>query len=48
MKDRNQVSQLAKQLLNDEFLLRRLTDRVYELMQEEMQNQCDRWGGWKR
>ena len=48
MTDREQVSQLAEQVLSDVLLLRRLSDRIYELMQEEIRNQRDRLGGGRR
>ena len=48
MKEHDQVSQLARQILDDAILLRRLSDRVYELMREEVRNQRDRLGEWRR
>lgn len=48
MTDQEQVSQLAEQVLNDAILLFRLSDRVYELMQEEIRNQRDRLGNGRR
>lgn len=48
MTDPKHVSQLAEQILNDPVLLYRLSDRVYQLMAEELRNQRDRLGGGRR
>lgn len=42
------LSTLAKQILNDEKLLRKFSDRIYQLLQEEIRNQHDRTPNWRR
>jgi hypothetical protein len=44
MTDREQVSQISEQVLSNAILLRQLSDRVYELLREEIHNQRDRLG----
>lgn len=48
MNDQDVLSQIAEQILNDAVLLRRLSDRVYELLKEETENQRDRLGRGRR
>ncbi|NJL20942.1 MAG: hypothetical protein HC895_09185 [Leptolyngbyaceae cyanobacterium SM1_3_5] len=48
MTDVEQLNKLAEQLLNDPILLRQLSDRVYQLMAEELRNQRDRSGYGRR
>jgi hypothetical protein len=45
MSDQQALSKLAEQILDDAILLRKLSDRVYQLMCDEIRNQCDRTGG---
>lgn len=42
------ITKLAEQVLNEPILLRQLSDRVYELMAEDIRNQRDRLGIWQR
>lgn len=42
MSDRSKIDRIAKQILDDPILLRKLSDRVYELMLEDWRNQRDR------
>ena len=44
MNDLEQMNKLSEKILNDPVLLRQLSDRVYELMREELRNQRDRLG----
>ncbi len=44
----DQLAQVAQKVLDDPVLLRKLSDRVYELMQEELLNQQERQGTWRR
>ncbi len=41
-------STLVKQILEDEKLLRKFSDRIYQLLQEEIRNQHDRTPNWRR
>lgn len=43
MAEKQKNEQLAKQILNDPILLRKLSDRVYELMLEDWRNRRDRF-----
>jgi len=43
MTDMAMVSKLADKVLHDPLLLRMLSDRVYELMLEDLRNQRDRF-----
>jgi hypothetical protein len=40
-------TKIAEQVLKDERLLRKLTDRIYQLLQEEIRNQRDRTSDWR-
>ena len=42
------IKKLSQAILKDSISLRKLTDRVYELMLEDLQNQNDRLGGTLR
>ncbi|MBD1867180.1 hypothetical protein H6F95_07655 [Cyanobacteria bacterium FACHB-471] len=42
MQDSEEVSKLAKQVLRDPVLLQKLSDRVYEIMLQDLRNQRDR------
>lgn len=44
--DQAELSQLAAKVLEDPLLLRRLGDRVYELMQADLRNQQERSRGY--
>jgi hypothetical protein len=48
MSDLKALSTLADKVLNDPILLRKLGDRIYEIMQEDIRNQRDRTGYFKR
>lgn len=48
MTDTEQINKIAEQILNDPILLQQLSDRVYQLMSEELQNQRDRSGYGRR
>jgi hypothetical protein len=48
MIDQTQMSKLAEQILNNPTLLWQLSDRVYQLMAEELRNQSDRLGNGRR
>lgn len=48
MNDPVVITKLAEQILRDPILLRKLSDRIYELMAEDIRNQRDRLGNWKR
>jgi hypothetical protein len=43
-----QITQLADRVKQDPLLLQKLTDRIYRLMQEEVENQRDRQGNSRR
>lgn len=42
------VSKLIDKILLDPMLLRKLSDRVYEVMQEDLRKQRERSGDYKR
>jgi hypothetical protein len=44
MTDQEVLSQAAAAIVKDPVLLRKLSDRVFELMQEDLRNQRDRAG----
>ena len=44
MNDVKQIAQLCDSLLKDQEALRKVSDRVYELFQEEVRNERDRMG----
>ncbi|MDX2241484.1 MAG: hypothetical protein NW224_12435 [Leptolyngbyaceae cyanobacterium bins.302] len=44
----NKIVNLATQILDNPILLRKLSDRVYRLMEEEIRNQRDRVGKWRK
>jgi len=46
--DPKQLAVQAERILNDPILLRKLGDRVYKLLQEDIRNQCDRTGHYRR
>jgi len=46
--DPSQLSQAAAAILKDPVLLRKLGDRVFELLQEDVRNQRDRLGYSRR
>lgn len=46
--DQAALSEAAAAILKDPVLLRKLGDRVFELMQEDVRNQRDRWGYSRR
>jgi hypothetical protein len=48
MTEKTLNSKLAEQVLQDPILLRKLSDRVYELMVEEIRNHRDRIGYTRR
>lgn len=46
--DVKRLSQLAEVILKDPVLMRQLSDRIYDLMQTDMHQHCDRNGGrWR-
>ncbi len=47
-KKKDEIAQLIDQVILDPILLRKLSDRVYELMLEELRNNCDRAGNYRR
>ena len=46
--DTKQMAKLANKIINDPILLRKLGDRIYELLQEDVNNQSDRNGQPRR
>lgn len=47
--NRQELSQLAEEILKDPVLVMRLGDRIYELMAQDLRNQKERnrnYGGW--
>jgi hypothetical protein len=42
MTDKSKTDRLAETILQDPILLRKLSDRIYELMIEDLRNQRDR------
>jgi hypothetical protein len=48
MNNQESLSQAAAAILKDPVLLRKLGNRVFELMQEDIQNQRDRLGYSRR
>ncbi|NEQ32275.1 MAG: hypothetical protein F6K04_14950 [Leptolyngbya sp. SIO4C5] len=48
MTEVKQLSKLAETILQDPILLRKLGDRIFELMQEDIRNQRDRAGYSRR
>ena len=47
MNDAERISRLATIVSNNPILLRKLCDRIYELMTEDIRNQRDRYG-WRK
>jgi len=47
MTEQKGLSLIAEKVLQDPILLRKLTDRIYQLMTEELRNQRDR-GNYRR
>lgn len=45
--DEREISKLAEKVMLDPILLRRLSNRVYELMLEDLRNQRDRDRNYK-
>lgn len=45
--DKPEISQLVEKVMLDPILLRRLSNRVYELMLEDLRNQRDRSCNYK-
>ncbi|WP_017741803.1 hypothetical protein [Scytonema hofmannii] len=48
MNNQSALSQLAEQVLQNPILLRKLSEKVYELMLADIQNQRDRSGKYRR
>lgn len=48
MSEKDLESKLIERMQNDPILLRKLCDRVYELMKEEVRNQRDRTCNYRR
>lgn len=48
MNEPTPLSQLADKVLQDPILLRKLCDRIYNLMTEELRNQRDRTLNYRR
>lgn len=48
MTDRQKLTQLCETLLQDPISLQKVSDRVYELLQEDVRNQRDRSGNCRR
>ena len=48
MSNPEQLAKIAEKVLNDPVLLRKISDRIYELMQEETYNHRERTGDFKR
>lgn len=48
MSNPENISKLAEQVLKNPISLRKLCDRVYQLMQEDLRNQRDRAGNSRK
>ncbi|MEL6814015.1 MAG: hypothetical protein AAFP03_04275 [Cyanobacteria bacterium J06598_3] len=46
--DRKEISKLASKIVKDPILLRKLGDRIYQLLQEDARNQSERNGHSRR
>jgi len=46
--DRKKIAKLSEKIINDPVLLRKLSNRLYELMKEDVQNQSERNGQSRR
>ena len=46
--DRQKIAKLAEKIVNDPILLRRLGERLYELLKEDARNQSERNGHSRR
>jgi hypothetical protein len=46
--DEEQMKNIAEKVLQDQILLRKLCDRIYELMNEELRNQQERKSNYWR
>jgi hypothetical protein len=45
---KDEIAQLIDKVILDPILLKKVSDRVYELMMEELRNNCDRAGNYRR
>ncbi len=48
MSDQDLENQLIEKITNDPILLRKICDKVYELMKEDLRNQRDRTCNYRR
>ncbi len=48
MTEKPQINQIAQKVLSDDILLQKLSDKVYKLMLEEIQNERDRNPNYRR
>lgn len=48
MAEQNETNRLIDKALLDSILLQRLCDKIYELMVEDLKNQRDRTGNFRR